>query len=127
MPTTGPSASWLRGVLPLALAAILARGDQHGYALVRQLAAGGFGTVRGGALYPVLGRMENDGLVEARWEPGTGGPGRKVYRLTEAGRARLDEETGNWQRFSQAMSRLLELDTTNATDTTGTTDTEESS
>ncbi|BBJ38284.1 hypothetical protein GCM10017744_008610 [Streptomyces antimycoticus] len=107
MPTAEPSAGWLRGALPLALAAVLAEADQHGYALVRQLAAHGFGTVRGGALYPVLGRMETEGLVEARWEPGEGGPGRKVYRLTDAGRDRLREEAASWQRFSEAMNRLL--------------------
>ncbi|MFF7206374.1 PadR family transcriptional regulator [Streptomyces sp. NPDC008141] len=98
---------WLRGVLPLALAAVLADGDRHGYALVQELAARGFGTIRGGALYPVLGRLETDGVVEARWEPGDGGPGRKVYRLTDAGRDRLREETTSWKQFSDAMEQLL--------------------
>ncbi|WP_327683731.1 PadR family transcriptional regulator [Streptomyces sp. NBC_00467] len=98
---------WLRGVLPLALAAVLADGDRHGYALVQELAARGFGTIRGGALYPVLGRLETDGVVEARWEPGEGGPGRKVYRLTDTGRDRLREETTSWKQFSDAMEQLL--------------------
>lgn len=98
---------WLRGVLPLALAAVLAEGDRHGYALVQELTARGFGTVRGGALYPVLGRLETEGVVEARWVPGEGGPGRKVYRLTDAGRARLREETTSWKQFSDAMGQLL--------------------
>ncbi|WNO74285.1 PadR family transcriptional regulator [Streptomyces sp. AM8-1-1] len=98
---------WLRGALPLALAAVLADGDRHGYALVQELAARGFGTIRGGALYPVLGRLETDGVVEARWEPGEGGPGRKVYRLTDAGRDRLREETTSWKQFSDAMEQLL--------------------
>ncbi|MFD4246027.1 PadR family transcriptional regulator [Streptomyces sp. NPDC058525] len=97
----------LRGALPLALAAVLAEGDRHGYALVQELAARGFGAVRGGALYPVLGRMEADGAVEARWEPGEGGPGRKVYRLTGEGRARLRQEAASWGQFSQAMAQLL--------------------
>ncbi|MEJ8660986.1 MULTISPECIES: PadR family transcriptional regulator [Streptomyces] len=98
---------WLRGVLPLALAAVLAEGDRHGYALVQELASRGFGTIRGGALYPVLGRLETDGVVEARWEPGEGGPGRKVYRLTDTGRARLREEATSWKQFSDAMDQLL--------------------
>ncbi|NJP66349.1 PadR family transcriptional regulator [Streptomyces sp. ventii] len=119
MPPVDPATSWLRGVLPLALAAVLARGDQHGYALVQELAAGGFGNIRGGALYPVLGRMENDGLVEARWEPGEGGPGRKVFRLTDAGGERLREEAENWQRFSAAMGQLLDLTQTPAGSPTG--------
>ncbi|MEU6705410.1 PadR family transcriptional regulator [Streptomyces wuyuanensis] len=98
---------WLRGVLPLALAAVLAEGDRHGYALVQELTARGFGTIRGGALYPVLGRLETEGVVEARWEPGDGGPGRKVYRLTDAGRARLAEEATSWKQFADAMDQLL--------------------
>ena len=108
MPTTEPSAGWLRGMLPLALAALLAEADQHGYALVQHLAEHGFGNVRGGALYPVLGRMETEGLVESRWEAGDGGPGRKVYQLTGAGRARLREESVTWRDFSAAMDCLLE-------------------
>ncbi|MFE5126000.1 PadR family transcriptional regulator [Streptomyces sp. NPDC056669] len=107
MPTGEPSSGWLRGMLPLLLVALLAQGDQHGYALVQQLAAQGFGTVRGGALYPVLGRLENDGLVEARWQAGEGGPGRKVYRLTDAGWARLREERMGWEHFSGSVDRLL--------------------
>ncbi|MEE1942659.1 PadR family transcriptional regulator [Streptomyces sp. TRM 70361] len=108
MPTTDPSTSWLRGTLPLVLAAVLAESDHHGYALVQRLGELGFGKVRGGALYPVLGRMEQDGLVTARWEAGEGGPGRKVYRLTGAGRLRLDEERARWRAFSAAMDGLLE-------------------
>ncbi|PRY41573.1 PadR family transcriptional regulator PadR [Umezawaea tangerina] len=102
-----PSASWLRGTLELAVAAVLAEADLHGYAVVQRLAELGLGTVRGGALYPVLGRMETAGLVEAEWVAGQGGPGRKTYRLTPAGRARLDQEAGLWRDFSAAMDRLL--------------------
>ncbi|MEU8873000.1 PadR family transcriptional regulator [Streptomyces javensis] len=75
--------------------------------VVRQSAARGFGTVRGGALYPVLGRLENDGLVGARWQAGEAGPGRKVHRLTDAGWARLREEREGWEHFSSSVDRLL--------------------
>lgn len=51
--------------------------------------------------------METDGLVEPRWEPGSGGPGRKVYRLTGAGRAWLGEQIETWRRFTAAMDGLL--------------------
>ncbi|AXK35097.1 PadR family transcriptional regulator [Streptomyces armeniacus] len=101
------AAGWLRGALPLCVAAVLAEGDRHGYALVQRLADYGLGTVRGGALYPVLGRMESDGAVESRWEAGEGGPGRKVYRLTDAGRVRLHDEIARWEDFSRAMERLV--------------------
>ncbi|MCK2244418.1 MULTISPECIES: helix-turn-helix transcriptional regulator [unclassified Crossiella] len=101
------TAGWLRGTLELAVAAVLAEADLHGYALVQRLAEQGLGTIKGGALYPVLGRMEAAGLVEAEWVAGQGGPGRKTYRLTPAGRDRLDEEIGHWRDFSAAMDRLV--------------------
>ncbi|WP_406003183.1 PadR family transcriptional regulator [Streptomyces sp. NBC_00829] len=101
---------WLRGALELALAAVLAEGAGHGYALAQRLAEQGFGRVRGGALYPVLGRMERDGVVSATWEPGEGGPGRKVYALTEAGRDTLREQRAQWARFSVLMGGLLGTD-----------------
>ncbi|MEW1721494.1 PadR family transcriptional regulator [Streptomyces sp. NPDC093109] len=99
---------WLRGVLELALAAVLTDGAGHGYALARRLDERGFGKVRGAALYPVLGRMERDGTVTATWEPGEGGPGRKVYALTAAGRERFAEQRGQWDRFSVLMTGLLD-------------------
>lgn len=101
------SLGWLRGTLELVAAAVLAEGERHGYALIQRIAELGLGTIRGGALYPVLGRMENEGLVEARWTAGQGGPGRKVYRLTDAGRARLHAEAAHWRDFSLAMDNLV--------------------
>lgn len=108
MAGSGPVAGWQRGTLQLSLAAVLAEGDRHGYALVQRLAEYGLGTVRGGALYPVLGRMETEGLVESRWEAGDGGPGRKVYRLTDAGRTQLREEIARWRDFAQTMGHLVQ-------------------
>ena len=99
--------SWLRGVLELAIAAVLTESDRHGYALAQRIEQQGLGRLRGGALYPVLGRMENAGHVTAHWQAGEGGPGRKVYRLTAAGRAWLDENTAHWREFTLAMDGLL--------------------
>jgi PadR family transcriptional regulator, regulatory protein PadR len=101
-------AGWLRGVLELAVTAVLAEGARHGYALGQRLAERGFGQVRGGALYPVLGRLEGEGVVSATWEPGAGGPGRKVYTLTATGRRRLRAQRAQWVGFSAAMGTLLE-------------------
>jgi len=68
----------------LAVVAVLADTDdwRHGYDLMAQ--AG----VKSGTLYPLLMRLEAQGLLEARWveSPQAGRPPRHVYRLTEAGR-----------------------------------------
>jgi PadR family transcriptional regulator PadR len=103
-----PAQGWVRGALELAVIAVLTEGDRHGYALAQRLAEFGLGPVRGGALYPVLGRLEADGSVRSEWEPGVGGPGRKVYSLTDAGHTRLAGDRGRWHDFTAAMSRLLD-------------------
>ena len=102
-----PSAGWLKGALDLALLAVLAEGDRHGYALAQRLAEHGLGKLKGGALYPVLGRLEAAGAVSADWQPGEGGPGRKVYSITSAGRERLAAERELWHAFAAAFDHLL--------------------
>ncbi|WP_406468759.1 PadR family transcriptional regulator [Streptomyces hirsutus] len=99
--------AWLRAVLPLCLLATLERGESYGYALLRQLEESGLGTVKGAVLYPALTRLADDGAVEVRWAPGEGGPGRKYYRLTDAGRERLARERRAWQGFRTAVDTVV--------------------
>lgn len=98
---------WVRAVLELAIMAVLAEGERHGYALAQRIAQLGVGPVRGGSLYPVLGRMEAEDLVRSVWQAGEGGPGRKVYMLTEVGRRRLTASRDGWGEFTAAVDRLL--------------------
>ena len=106
-----PTGGWLRGALDLAILAVLVEGDRHGYALAQRLAEHGLGQIKGGALYPVLGRLEAAGVVAADWQPGDGGPGRKVYAITPAGRDRLDAERDQWRAFTAAFERMLTTST----------------
>jgi PadR family transcriptional regulator PadR len=59
----------------------------------------------------VLGRLEAEGAVEALWQAGEGGPGKKVYSMTEVGRKRLLAERDRWHQFSAAMDALLAVTT----------------
>jgi PadR family transcriptional regulator PadR len=106
-PKADPTSGWVRAALELAIIAVLTEGDRHGYALAQRLADCGLGPIRGGALYPVLGRLEAEGAVRSLWQPGEGGPGRKVYSMTEAGRTRLTTERARWREFAAALDRLL--------------------
>ena len=99
---------WLRGLLGTCALAALARGSAHGYAVVQQLQAAGLGPIKGGALYPVLNRLERDGAVTAEWREGEGGPGRKVFTLTAAGRAHLVSLRDGWTPFAQTVAGLLD-------------------
>ena len=106
-PTTWPG-DWLRGVLEMAVLRVLVDEPQsYGYAMSLALDAAGLGTIKGGTLYPLLARLEESGQVRSRWEVGDGGPGRKYYEITPAGRAQLAERTAAWCSFADATASFL--------------------
>lgn len=98
---------WLRGVLELCVLSVLAGEPTYGYAIAQRLQSAGLGTVKGGTLYPLLARLQSEGLVEASWHAGDGGPGRKYFALTPAGREELDARARLWGRFVERTCRLI--------------------
>ncbi|ASU79999.1 PadR family transcriptional regulator [Actinopolyspora erythraea] len=100
---------WLRGVLDLAVLALLAEsGEDYGYTLVRRLDEAGLPGMRPGTLYPLLNRLDSEGLVRSEWRAGSGGPGRKFFLLTERGRAVLAEQGPLWTEFAKNATAVLE-------------------
>jgi PadR family transcriptional regulator, regulatory protein PadR len=97
----------MRGVLSLCVLRVVADGPTYGYAIAGRLADAGLGSVKGGTLYPILTRLETDGLVTSSWEAGDAGPGRKFFQLTDAGEQSLAERTEQWQVFTQRAAALL--------------------
>jgi DNA-binding PadR family transcriptional regulator len=83
---------------PLVLA-ILAEGDSYGYAIIKRVAqiSGGHLQWTDGMLYPVLHRLERQGLVVSRWCASENGRKRKYYRITKAGRSQLAAQRQHWQ------------------------------
>ncbi|MGW5364894.1 PadR family transcriptional regulator [Actinopolymorpha pittospori] len=107
-------ASWLRGVLEVAVLAALVDGESYGYALAQRLSRAGLGKVSGNTLYPVLARLEASGAVSSRWTEGDGGPGRKFYAITKSGRQRLATDGEDWERFASATITLVSEARTNS-------------
>lgn len=94
-----------KGALELCVLALLARGESYAYEIASTLSAGvGMGE---GTIYPLMRRMQDDGLVDTRLEESSSGPPRKYYRLTAAGRAALTAQKREWRSFSDAVDRLL--------------------
>jgi PadR family transcriptional regulator PadR len=98
---------WLRGVLSLCVLAVVAEGPTYGYAVAQRLQGAGLGSIKGGTLYPVLTRLEQEGLLASSWREGEGGPGRKYFALTPSGRSALDDRAAAWQVFTDRAARLL--------------------
>ena len=83
---------------PLVLA-ILAEGDSYGYAIIKRVTelSGGHLQWTDGMLYPVLHRLERQGLVAAKWSGAESGRQRRYYRITREGRAQLAAQRQQWQ------------------------------
>lgn len=100
-------AEWMRGVLEVCVLAVLDGGPTYGYAISASLEQAGLGVVKGGTLYPLLGRLEAAGLVEVQWRAGESGPGRKYYELNDAGRRALADKSRAWLRFTDRTREML--------------------
>jgi PadR family transcriptional regulator PadR len=98
---------WLRGALELCVLSVLASGPAYGYAIAQRLDTAGLGTVKGGTLYPLLARLEGDGLVLSSWQMGDGGPARKYFELTAPGRSELADRAELWHSFAARVCQLV--------------------
>lgn len=99
---------WLRATLGFLALRALSAGPSYGYAIISELERHGFGTIKGGTLYPLLTRYETAGLVTTEWRAGDGGPGRKYFSLTAQGRAELTHLSADWQRFADITTHYLD-------------------
>ncbi|MEM9252712.1 MAG: helix-turn-helix transcriptional regulator [Planctomycetota bacterium] len=95
-----------RGSSDLMVLAVLADGRQYGYSIQKRVREASGQTLKAGTLYPLLHRLETEGLVAATWESDTGRD-RKWYELTPAGRARLKSAAADWQACFAQMQALI--------------------
>lgn len=94
-----------KGVLELCVLALLAEHDSYAYEIADRLATAiGMGE---GTIYPLMRRMQSDGLVRTYLVESANGPSRKYYKLTAAGRAALAVQRTEWQEFQSAVQALL--------------------
>ena len=94
-----------KGVLVLCVLSLLSRGNSYAYEIASRLAlAVGMGE---GTIYPLMRRMQSDGLVATYLEDSPSGPPRKYYRLTDAGRASLAAQLAEWRSFATAVESIV--------------------
>lgn len=94
-----------KGVLDLCVLAMLARKDGYAYDIASRLAADiGMGE---GTIYPLMRRMQTDGLVTTYLEESSSGPPRKYYQLTKAGHAALAAQKAEWNVFTAQVAKVL--------------------
>lgn len=98
-----------RGTLDVLILKSLIWGPLHGYSItdsIRRLSDDAL-LVEEGTLYPALWRLENKDLVQAEWGLSENNRKAKFYRLTAAGRRRLQQESSNWEAYATAVAKVL--------------------
>ena len=107
--SNGRRSQLLRGVLDLCLLAVVEEEPAYGYEMTKRLRARGLSIVGEGSIYPLLGRLERDGLVDTYRAASDGGPPRKYYRLTHDGQLALAVGVSEWRAARDAVDAVLGL------------------
>ncbi|MBV9768070.1 MAG: PadR family transcriptional regulator [Bryobacterales bacterium] len=103
------SSDTLLGALDLLVLKTLARGPNHGFGIAVHIQSVSEGLLRveEGSLYPALHRLERDKCVKATWTKTESGRRARIYKLTAAGRERLQDAETNWDSVSKGVARVL--------------------
>jgi PadR family transcriptional regulator, regulatory protein PadR len=106
---SGMEGEVLKGHLDMIVLAALAGGPAHGYAVIQEInrRSGGTFDLPEGTIYPVLHRLEKNGLLSSRWTIADSGRKRRTYTLTRRGRGALADQRAMWERFAGAISGLF--------------------
>ena len=99
----------LQGTLDLLILKAVSLGPLHGYGVLLRIQqiSGQALVIQQGSLYPALYRLEHQGAITSDWGESENNRKAKFYRLTVAGRMRLDEETEKWNRMAGIMGTIL--------------------
>ena len=97
----------LRGVLDLCLLAVVLDEPAYGYEMTRRLRQRGLSIVGEGSIYPLLGRLEREGLVATHRAASDGGPPRKYYSASQSGQRALAEGVRGWRDVRGEVDSVL--------------------
>lgn len=105
---TAYSKELLKGAADTLVLSTFADGEKYGYQVVKELErrSEGFFCLKEGTLYPILHRLEKQGLLSATWKTMPNGSERRYYRLSAKGERALTDKLDEWQTFSQAVARV---------------------
>jgi PadR family transcriptional regulator, regulatory protein PadR len=107
--TTFDSQTLGRRANELVLLALLGSEPMHGYQVAAEAErrSGGYFAFNHGTLYPILHRLEKEGLIAGTWSDPDAGRPRKEYALTPRGRRYLEEGTEAWKLLQRQLSGIL--------------------
>ncbi len=113
----------LKGIIDGCLLAIIQGKECYGYEMAERLSEYGFCAVSEGTIYPLLMRMQREGLVTSVRKNSTAGPKRKYYSLTEKGNQALEDFLSRWSQLEKSVNRIIRQETKGNDGNNGTTST----
>ncbi|GAB3061380.1 PadR family transcriptional regulator [Virgibacillus ainsalahensis] len=99
----------LKGILEGCILAVIARQTVYGYELAMKLQDYGL-SVSEGSIYPILLRLQKEGLIRGEMKKSSTGPNRKYYYLTDEGAEALEDFKKNWEGIKAPVDRLLNME-----------------
>ena len=99
-----------KGVLEMLVLKLICREATYGYELLSRLknGSGGMFTLKEGTLYPILYRLEDEGMIAASWTAGEGKVApKKIYTATEKGREENLRRQIYWKDFTGIVNTML--------------------
>jgi transcriptional regulator len=99
----------LQGTLDMLILKAVSLGPLHGYGVLLRIQqiSGNQLEIQQGSLYPALYRLEHQGLISSEWGESENRRKARFYRLTAAGRKKLQAETENWNRMANVIGAVL--------------------
>lgn len=95
-----------KGLIEYCLLLVLRRGENYGYEIVQALKRIEDLSVSESTVYPILGRLREEGFLKSRDVPSDAGPPRRYFALTPRGKVRLAEMNAYWPVLTKALERL---------------------
>jgi PadR family transcriptional regulator PadR len=102
------STQLLHGVLDMCLLSIIEEEASYGYEMAYKLRERGLDLAGEGSIYPLLSRLQKQGMIEGYLVQSTEGPARKYYRISPPGRAALEQWRKDWQEFKSSVDAVLD-------------------
>ncbi|MFU0833784.1 MAG: PadR domain-containing protein [Oscillospiraceae bacterium] len=97
----------LKGILDGCILKVISNQETYGYEISQQLKKYGFSNISEGTIYPLLLRLEKNGLITAQYRESSLGPKRKYFSISSAGRTELDAFLLNWKELENAVNSLF--------------------
>jgi PadR family transcriptional regulator PadR len=95
-----------KGLLDIVILNLLRHGACHGYEMVRTLKQSEGLKIREGNIYPILARLQTDGVVASHSEASRDGPPRRYFKLTESGEKILGDMNAHWDRLAESIRNI---------------------